>query len=113
MCGALNAAQFLQYAQQQAIAAEAILARHTAMAYGQCRCGRTTPCPVAALHARRRDYFRTRLAIMRHAMTQPGPDGFPPGDFWHAATAANLDATSRQFAHFFRYHGTYPLWRQF
>jgi hypothetical protein len=113
MCGALNAAQFLEYAEQQAMAAEAILARHTAMAYGQCRCGRTTPCPVAALHARRRDYFRTRLAIMRHAMMQPGLVGCPPGDSRRATNTVSLEATSRQLAHFFRYHGTYPLWRQF
>jgi hypothetical protein len=113
MCGALNAAGFVEYAEQQIAAAETMLTRHGEAAYGQCRCGRTTPCPVTALHTRRRDYFRARLAIMRQAMTPPGPNGYPPGDSWRVTTAFSPETTSRQLAHFFRYDGTYPLWRQF
>lgn len=112
MSKALDAAGFAEYAEQQVAAAETILAWHGATAYGLCRCGQAEPCPVAESHSHRRDYFRTRLAIIQQVVVLPMNQPCPPGGSWQATTAAYLQATSRRLADYFQHHAGYSIWRQ-
>jgi hypothetical protein len=112
MCKAINAMDFVRYAGQQVAEAGTILARHQAMAHGVCRCGRALPCPIEEFHTRRRDYFRTRLAILRHPTTLAWHDPCPSPDSRRAASARQLEDVSRQLTDYLQQHSGYPQWRQ-